>query len=294
MVGVGEYGAILDAVRGVRWPARRPVAGSLPGAHHSRMRGLAPELAEYRPYRQGDDPRRLDWRVLARTDRAYLRLSTDRSVLGTTFVVDASASMAYPSETLGKWACARRVTVALAAVAHEAHDPVGLIVAASGGARRLAPRSRRGVVGEIARTLDDVRLGGRQSLAAASRMAGRGRLVLVADFLGEEEAMLAIAREHIAAGGEAHAVHVVAREELEPPVRAITAVDPEDEAIARTLVAETRAAYMDAFGAWREDLAHAWRDAGAGYALVSTDEGVGRAVRRIVAPVAAAEGVARA
>ena len=69
---------MLDALRGVRWPARRPVAAGLPGAHRSRQRGTSGEFTEYRLYRQGDDPRRLDWKLLARSDRAFVRLTDDR------------------------------------------------------------------------------------------------------------------------------------------------------------------------------------------------------------------------
>ena len=287
MSAVGEYGALLDAVRGIRWPARRRVAGSLSGAHHSRMRGLAPEFAEYRPYRQGDDPRRLDWRVLARTDRAFLRLSTDRAILPTTIIVDASASMAFPPPTLGKWTCARRMAVALAAVAFGGHDPVGTVIAGGKGVARLAPRSRRGVVGEIARLLDESRPDGAGALAQAVRTAApRGRIVLITDFLGDADALLAVAREHVVAGGEAHAVHILARAELEPEDRAITAVDPEDSAIARPLVATTRAEYLAAFAGWRRELAREWRATGdgAGFTEVIDDEPAARAVRRIVGP----------
>ena len=84
-----SYGALLDAVRGVQWPARRVVPAGPVGAHHSRMRGASTEFAEYRAYRQGDEARRIDWRLLARSDRAYVRLTTDRAVLGTTIVLDA-------------------------------------------------------------------------------------------------------------------------------------------------------------------------------------------------------------
>src|SRR6476646_8024214 len=98
--------SLLDAIRGVKWPALRPVAGALPGAHHSRLRGAAPELSEYRVYRQGDDPKRIDWRLLARSDRAYIRLAEDRSTVSTLLVVDATASMAYPERSLGKWRAA--------------------------------------------------------------------------------------------------------------------------------------------------------------------------------------------
>lgn len=283
MSRAGEYGELLDAVRGIRWPARRPIPGALPGAHHSRMRGVAPEFAEYRPYRQGDDPRRLDWRVLARTDRAVLRLSTDRAVLPTTLVVDASASMAFPLDTLGKYACARRLAVALGAVAHAQHDPVGVIIATGTGVRALPPRSRRGVVGEIAQAVDVGAGGGGSSFVEALRRAmSSDRVVLLTDFLGDAEPLLAAVRAYVARGGDAHAVHVVAREELDPPARAITAVDPEDARIARTLAPPTRAEYVEKFARWREELAREWRGAGAAFTMVVDDESPAHAVRRIV------------
>jgi uncharacterized protein (DUF58 family) len=137
-VAVGPYGALLDAVRGVRWLARGPVPGGAPGAHQARTRGIAPEFAEYRPYRQGDDPRRIDWKLLARSDRAFIRLAPDHATLGTTFIVDASASMGFAA----KWTLAKRLVVALAAVAHASADPVGLVVASSSRARAASRRGR--------------------------------------------------------------------------------------------------------------------------------------------------------
>src|SRR6478609_1172426 len=125
----GPYAALLDAVRGVRWPAVRRVAGATLGAHPSRLRGNSSEFSEFRPYRQGDDPRRVDWRLLARSDRAYVRLTTDRATLRTAILVDASASMAFPAESLDKWRLAREVAVGLAAVAHGEADPIGLAIA---------------------------------------------------------------------------------------------------------------------------------------------------------------------
>src|SRR6476619_2451550 len=94
----GPYGPLLDAVRGVRWPAARRVAGATLGAHPSKLRGNSSEFSEFRPYRQGDDPRRLDWRLLARSDRAYVRLADDHALLPTLAIVDASASMAFPAD----------------------------------------------------------------------------------------------------------------------------------------------------------------------------------------------------
>ena len=90
-MAAGPYGALLEAVRGVRWPAQRAVSAGATGVHPSHTRGSAAELVEYRPYRQGDDPRRLDWKLLARSDRAFTRLAPHQAVLGTLVAVDASS-----------------------------------------------------------------------------------------------------------------------------------------------------------------------------------------------------------
>ena len=58
-MSAGPYGALLDAVRGVRWPAARRVAAATLGAHTSKLKGNSSEFSEFRAYRQGDDPRRI-------------------------------------------------------------------------------------------------------------------------------------------------------------------------------------------------------------------------------------------
>ena len=284
--------ALLDAIRGVKWPALRPVAGAVAGAHHSRLRGAAPELSEYRVYRQGDDPKRIDWRLLARSDRAYIRLAEDRSTVATLLVVDATASMAYPDRTLGKWKAARDVAVGLAAVAHTSRDPVGLVVVSGDGMRQLPPRTRRGIVGELARALGDVTPRGSRALAPAmSGIRSRIRVAIVSDFLGDADDLRRRAGEVAAAGGEVHAIHMVADEELDPPARSFLAVDPEDASVARPFVAEARPAYLERFGAWRTELAASWRAEGLSYTVARVSEPASRVVRRVAG---AALGMGRA
>jgi uncharacterized protein (DUF58 family) len=284
------YGGLLDALRGVTWPARRAAVAGTAGTHRSRLRGLSAEFTEYRPYRQGDDPRRLDWKLLARTDRAYMRITSDRATLPTLVLVDASASMGFPPGSLTKWRQACRLTMGLAAVARASGDPIGLAVAGPARTLRFEPRTRRGVLGEIARALDAASPGGTPSLATAiTGLRGTPRLAIVSDFLGDADDALRAAKELIAAGAEVHAIHVVAREELAPSGSAFLATDPEDERIARPLVAETRAAYTAAFAAWRHATARAWRGGLAAFTEVVDDEPAARAVRRITALASSAE-----
>ena len=284
MAAAASYGALLDAVRGVHWPARRTVSSYLPGAHHSTMRGTSAEFTEYRLYRQGDDPRRVDWRLLARSDRAYIRLANDRAVLPTTIVLDTSASMAFPVTTRGKWRLAQELTIGLAAVAHAEGDPVGIALHdALGNTAVLPPRTRRDVVAEVARVVLAGDPGGSAPLAPIVRSLRSARLVLITDLLGDEEESLRAVRAHIVGGGEAHVAHVIAREEIDPPRRTLLAADPEQAFVQRMLVDSTRREYEERFAAWRADVARGWRAAGASYTEVITDEPAPRAVRRIAA-----------
>lgn len=288
-----EFGPLLEAVRGLSWPARRRARGALPGAHRSRLRGVAPELSEYRLYRQGDDPRQLDWKLLARSDRAYVRLAEDRSILTTWFVLDASASMAWPPPSNDKWRLACALTLALASIAVAAGDPAGLLVAGAGGVTRLAPRARRGAIRELAVALGALAPSGSAPVSGALALAPPGtRVVLLSDFLGDESDARRIVQGLSAAGSDVQAVHVVAREELDPPVTAARAVDPEDPSLSRPFDEETREAYAARFRAWREQIAHEWRRAGAQWTEVVTGEPAERAVRRVVGAAIAANATA--
>jgi uncharacterized protein (DUF58 family) len=275
-------GDVLDALHGVRWPAERPVSGGTPGGHRARTRGSSAEFAEYRSYRQGEDVRRLDWKVLARTDRAYVRLAEDHAPLPTTVVVDASASMAFPAGTTAKWLHAARLAVGLAAVAHATGDPVGLRITSG---RVLPPRMRQGVVAGITQALTDAVPGGSAGMAP-SFASLQGRVALVSDFLGDTDAVVSLVRAARTRGTVVYAVHVVDSRELDPPRGAALVADPETPALQRPLIPATRGAYLASFARWRSELADDFHRAGAHYVLTvsgSAGEPAARAVRRIVA-----------
>ena len=281
-------GALLDAVRSIRWPARRKAPAGLAGDHASWMRGISTEFTEYRAYRQGDEVSKIDWKLLARSDRAYIRLSTERTVLPTMIVLDASASMAYPSATLEKWHYARQVAIGLASAAHNGRDPVGISVASDGGGHYLPVRTRRGIVHQILALLAGLEPGGSPRLApvvnVAARRHPRARIAIVSDFLGDADELLKIATERAAAGREVHAVHVIHTGEMSPSPAPALVVDPEQEDLKRPMTEFSRLRYLENFGAWRERLARDWRMAGAWYTQVVTDRAAAHAVRRIVLP----------
>ncbi len=281
--GYHEYGALLDALRGVRWTARLRPRTTNVGAHVAKRIGPNVEVTEYRPYRQGDDPRRLDWKLLARTDRAYVRLAPDIATSPTLIVLDGSASMGAGLGGDTKWRQARMLCVGLAAVGRGAGDAVGLVIALGRGARRLAPRARGDVVREMIRVVDSVEVDGSPMVAPIlDGMRGIERVVLISDLLGDADALLLRGASLIARGIEVIVVHLVARAELSLGTERAVAVDPEDAALRRPLARSAQRAYDDAFGAFRSSMRTRWLATGARYLAIVDDQAPSDAVRSLV------------
>ena len=104
---------LLAATRGLTLAARRLAAGVLPGLHASRQAGMAREFSQYRAYQPGDDPRHVDWKLFARSDRYYVRESEIETAVTVRILLDATASMRHadttgPAAGLRKFDAARR------------------------------------------------------------------------------------------------------------------------------------------------------------------------------------------
>jgi len=108
--------------------SRYTVEGNLAGAHRSPLRGPSSEFADHKSYGQGDDPKHIDWRVLARTDKYFIKRYEDETNLRVYIALDRSASMNYSSDEDGltKFDFACRLAGALGYVIVKARDSVGL------------------------------------------------------------------------------------------------------------------------------------------------------------------------
>lgn len=87
----------LSKIRGLEVRARLIVEGFMAGQHKSPYQGFSVEFAQHREYAWGDDLRHLDWKVLARTDKHYLKQYEEETNLVLYVVVDTSESMTYGS-----------------------------------------------------------------------------------------------------------------------------------------------------------------------------------------------------
>lgn len=114
--------------------------GSVAGLHKSPHRGSSVEFAEYREYSPGDDPRLLDWRVYARTDRFYVKEFEAETNLRCYLTLDCSASMSYESEHGPRVETAKRIVATLAYLLINQGDAAGLLTVGAKGVEELPAR----------------------------------------------------------------------------------------------------------------------------------------------------------
>jgi uncharacterized protein (DUF58 family) len=145
---------VLASLATLELVARSAVEGYFQGLHRSPRFGFSQEFAEYKAYSEGDDPRFVDWNVYARTDRTYIRRYQGETNTRLMIALDVSGSMGYTSGTITKLRYAKFVAAALAYMALQQHDPVGLIAFDSKIRTYRPPSSRTGSLGAILHALD--------------------------------------------------------------------------------------------------------------------------------------------
>jgi uncharacterized protein (DUF58 family) len=203
--------------------SRRLVEGAISGQHRSPFHGFNIEFAEYREYTPGDDLRRLDWRVFARSDRHYIKQYEEESNVRVTFVVDASASMNYRgSAVLTKFDYAATLVVSLAMLLTRQQDPVGLVLFDEKATTVLPPNAKQGQVMVISDLLEGcvpsrkTELGG-LLCALTDQLRRRSLLVIVSDLFTDMDAVYDGLNRLRFLGHEVLVMQVLDRDELELP-----------------------------------------------------------------------------
>lgn len=204
--------------------SRRLVEGAISGQHRSPFHGFNVEFASYREYSPGDDLRRLDWRVFARSDRHYVKQYEEESNARVTFVVDASASMNYrgSAAALSKFDYGATLVVSLAMLLARQQDPVGLVLFDEGPHTVLPPSATQAQVTVMSDLLErcaparKTELGGLlRSLCGQIRR--RGLLVVVSDLFTDLDAVYDGLNRLQFLGHEVLVLQVLDRDETELP-----------------------------------------------------------------------------
>ena len=257
----------------------RKLDGLLHGDHLGLLPGPGTDAGSGRLYDLGDDVRRIDWNLTARSNATHIRETIADRELETWLVIDGTASLDYGTARCEKRDLVLAVTAAFGFLTARAGNRIGAVVFDGTRTEVVPPRGGRDAVLALLHRLqrrDDAEAGG-GALAAALRRTGflarrRGLVVVVSDLLDDSD----WPRELRALGARHDVVvaHVSdPREDELPAVGLLTVVDPETGQLheVQTASARFRERYAAAANARRADTLEAMRASRAGHLQVSTD-----------------------
>lgn len=211
---------VLSRIDNLELVARTVVDGFLNGLHRSPYLGLSLDFAEHRAYMPGDDIRRIDWRVFARTDRYYVKEFEADTNTNFMAVLDVSKSMAYGSRSISKLDYGRYLAASLTYFSHQQRDRVGLVTFDDDIVEYVPPAAKHlDVVLHAIDRVEPKRPGklGPPLLKASESLRRRGIVVLISDFYEEPEAVVEAVTHLRGKGNDLLVFHVLDPAEIEFP-----------------------------------------------------------------------------
>jgi len=268
----------LMRIRSLQLRAKIVVQGFLSGLHRSPHHGFSVEFSEYRQYTPGDDPRYLDWKLYARSDRYYIKRYEDETNLRCHLLVDLSKSMGYGSIGYTKVEYARTAAATLAYFLSTQRDAAGLVTFDQEIADYLPARYRPGHLRRLMLCLERATAGTKTDLAApleqiAVTVRKRGMIVLISDLLAPIDLLQTQLGYLRSQGHEVVILRVLDPAEIE--FKFDKAVMFEDMESGRNLYVDpsaARAQYLEKFNAHAEEVKRICRDLGVDYYQLPTSQ----------------------
>jgi len=211
--------------------SRKIFSGKLPGERRSKKRGTGVEFADYRSYVPGDDFRHIDWKLLARLDKLFIRMFLEEEDLSVLVAVDCSASMRAGDPE--KLLFAQRIALALGYVGLVNNNRVSIAAFGPRTFRKMNDvRGRRNVQRVAQFVIDDIipeeghgspstSAGPERGFADNMRQlvqqrSGKGVMVLLSDFFMEEGVREGINLLAGAGGFDVHCYQILSPGEIDP------------------------------------------------------------------------------
>ncbi|MCA9772942.1 MAG: DUF58 domain-containing protein [Myxococcales bacterium] len=217
----------LAKITNLQLRARMVVEGYLTGLHRAHHKGSNVEFAEYLEYLPGDDPKHVDWKVYARSERYLIKQFEEETSLRTYLLIDGSASMGYGRGAMTKLTYAVTAAAALAYLLLHQRDAVGLATFDAGVRSFVPARAQLSHLPVLAEAMVAMRPTGRTNLRAAVDMLAtevkrRSLVIVLSDFLDESDdairALASLRRRH----HEVLAIQILDHDELTFPFDHLT------------------------------------------------------------------------
>ena len=258
--------------------ARTIVEGYMAGAHKSPFRGFAVEFAQHREYVPGDDIRHLDWKVLGRSDRYYIKQYEQETNFVAHLLLDGSESMKYGSNRVTKLDYAKVMAACLAYLILLQRDAAAVTIF-DDKMREHQPRTDNlGKIHQICSILSAFNPTQPTAISTvmedlARKARRRGIVILISDLLDDEEKIIRGLQHLRFAGHEVIIFHVLDPFELTFPFNGtVEFIGLEKQGRMVTRPAEIRKSYLAEFGAFLERIRLACERNNCPYVKVTTDQ----------------------
>jgi uncharacterized protein (DUF58 family) len=220
--------AALARVKNLTLVARGVVEGSISGLHASPFKGFSVEFAEHREYTAGDDPRHLDYKMLARTERLYIKQYEEETNMRVQVLLDTSGSMGYSYDgKITKLQYGSYLTAILSYLMTRQQDLVGLTTFDTEIRLDMPARSSPRHFNEMMRQLERIEPGRKTGIAEvlhklANRFKRRCLIVLISDLYDEPEELMRALHHFRHRRHEVIVFHVFDKAEIDFPFRDVT------------------------------------------------------------------------
>ena len=209
----------INSISGLSLISKVIVEGYLSGLHHSRRVGQGLEFSQYRAYEQGDDMRLLDWKMLARSGRYYVRQSELDTHTSVNFVVDASKSMLHKEEQVSKIDYAKVLVASLAHLAQKQGDGIGLYAINDMSLYAVNAQVHKQHFNRILQGLIDIDVNGKWPndpfLTDKIGLGGRKELlVFITDFYEKNQELTSVIKSLKSPRNEVVVFHIMGSQEL--------------------------------------------------------------------------------
>jgi len=268
--------------------ARLLVQGAYAHMHRCKDYGYSVEFVDHREYVPGDEPRRIDWKMLARTERWYVKRFEMESNMDVVSVVDTSASMGYrpdDDKRLSKLDYARYLAAALAYMVNKQNDAPGFISFATQIRDYFPPKQGQRHLFSILARLASLEAAEATDLGSvlqrlSLRLKRRGLVVLFSDFYGDPEAITDGFKQVAARGHELLVFHLVDTDERDFPFRQLTSfrdLETGTQLLNDPLLG--RRVYQRRFNQFQEDIREGANAAGGDYRFITTADPIEHVLR---------------
>jgi uncharacterized protein (DUF58 family) len=264
--------------------ARLVVEGFLTGLHRSPFKGFSVEFAEYRQYMPGDELKRIDWKVYAKTDRFYIREYQEETNLRAYLLLDTSGSMAYKSDKISKLEYASYLAASLAYLLLKQKDSVGLVQFGTKIEKYIPPRQAGAHLSVLLNALDKIKPGGETDLSKtfhqlAERIKRRGLVIIFSDLFDAKEKVIKALRHFRHRKHEVLVFHILDRNEIDFAFAAPLVLKDLESKNELTIDPRIiRKEYQHTFDEFFKDFQRQCRESRIDYHLITTDMPFDRAL----------------